>query len=69
MYRAKKMTLTVTSWLDADRNCDFCLQSGKKKLASYDGSTRLGPWALMCERHFKVYGRGLGTGKGQRLMS
>ena len=31
-----------------------------------DGKTYMGPWAYMCLQCFKVYGRGLGTGKGQR---
>lgn len=35
--------------------------------AVYDGRTRGGPWAYMCEACFGEYGRGLGLGKGQRL--
>lgn len=49
------------------RNCDFCAQHGKQVEAQYDGATSLGPWAYMCETHFKTMGVGLGTGKGQRL--
>lgn len=45
--------------------CDFC---GAGKRASYDGKTTLGPWASMCDEHFKTYGIGLGRGKGQRLI-
>ena len=33
------------------RKCDFC-----KDAAMYDGKTLLGPWAFMCETHFKEYG-------------
>ena len=43
--------------------CDFCA-----KPAFYDGATRMGPWAHMCEEHFKMHGIGLGTGKGQKLI-
>lgn len=33
------------------RTCDFC-----KLPAKYDGKTKLGPWAFMCEKHFKQLG-------------
>lgn len=36
--------------------------------AAYDGKTRSGPWANMCEECFAEYGVGLGTGRGQRLI-
>jgi len=43
--------------------CDFC-----EEPALYDAKTRMGPWAYMCEEHFKQHGLGrLGTGFGQRL--
>lgn len=48
--------------------CDFCAQAGTQRRANYDGKTTLGPWANMCERHFKAYGVGLGLGRGQRLV-
>lgn len=32
-------------------NCDFC-----NKPAIVDGKTKGGPWAYMCERHFKSTG-------------
>ena len=48
--------------------CYFCKQEGIMSKAEYDGKTKLGPWAGMCKRHFKVYGIGLGLGRGQRLM-
>jgi hypothetical protein len=42
--------------------CDFC-----KREANYDGKTIYGVWAYMCKGCFKIYGIGLGLGKGQRL--
>lgn len=44
-------------------DCDFC-----NSPAQYDGKTVIGPWANMCEVHFKQYGKGLGLGKGQKLV-
>lgn len=32
----------------------------------YDGATTMGPWALMAPKSFRRYGRGVGTGVGQR---
>ena len=43
--------------------CDFC-----DSQAAYDGKTKMGPWANMCEAHFKVHGIGVGLGRGQRLI-
>ena len=43
--------------------CDFC-----DKVARYDARMEFGSWAYMCEEHFKQYGIGLGTGKGQKLI-
>jgi len=43
--------------------CDFC--GGE---AHYDGKTKMGPWANMCDKCFRVYGVGLGTGCGQKLV-
>lgn len=37
--------------------------------AHYDGKTRYGPWAFMCEACFVRDGIGLGTGRGQRLVA
>lgn len=51
-----------------NRYCDFCAQEGMQVLAIYDGATQLGPWANMCESHFRIIGVGLGTGKGQKLI-
>ena len=49
--------------VDSLPKCDFC-----ESEARYDGKTKLGPWGNMCEECFPVYGVGLGTGKGQRLV-
>jgi len=49
-------------------NCDFCRVNGLTHKAEYDGRTRRGVWANMCEQHFKLHGVGLGTGRGQRLV-
>ena len=46
--------------------CDFC-----DAQAVYDAKTVIGPWANLCEEHFKEYSpdESLGTGKGQRLVT
>lgn len=46
--------------------CDFCKDS--PEIARYDGKTKFGPWACMCEDHFNKYGVGLGLGRGQKLL-
>jgi hypothetical protein len=48
--------------------CSFIHGTKESERALYDGKTIHGPWAYMCEEHFKMYGVGLGTGKGQRLV-
>ena len=50
--------------VDSLPKCDFC---GNE--AHYDGKTTAhGVWAYMCEKHFRQYRVGLGTGKGQKLI-
>ena len=44
-------------------DCDFCGDE-----AHYDGKTKLGPWAYMCDPCFRDNGIGLGLGKGQKLI-
>ena len=44
--------------------CDFDCD----KKAQYDGRTKLGPWAYMCQEHFEQHSVGLGLGKGQKLV-
>lgn len=44
--------------------CDFCLdlhEAENNHSHIYDGKTKFGHWAWMCESHFKE----LGMGKGQ----
>jgi hypothetical protein len=51
--------------------CDFCKNSELHNAnveAHYDAKTVMGPWANMCDKHFKFYGIGLGLGKGQKLI-
>jgi hypothetical protein len=48
-------------------DCNFVHGTREPEPALYDGATIHGPWAFMCEEHFRLYGLGLGMGKGQRL--
>ena len=43
--------------------CDFC-----ERTSHYDAKMYTGPWAYLCEQHFRAWGVGLGTGRGQRLI-
>lgn len=53
-------------WMSpAPKECDICRVSLEKK-DFVDGVTRMGPWGCMCLDCHSLYGRGLGTGKGQR---
>jgi len=56
------MKMNKTALVTKLPKCDFCDEP-----AEYDGKTKLGPWANMCEAHFQVFGVGLGTGRGQKL--
>lgn len=38
------------------------------RAAHYDGKTKEGPWANMCDECFQTRGVGLGLGKGQELV-
>jgi hypothetical protein len=49
-------------------SCDIHKQKGTEVPATVDGKTTFGPWANMCDECFSVYGVGLGTGRGQRLI-
>jgi hypothetical protein len=49
-------------------NCDIHAAMGQTRKAAYDGATKMGPWAYMCEVCFKMHGVGLGTGRGQKLV-
>lgn len=47
--------------------CDICEAPLADSLEGFvDGATLEGPWANMCLGCHGTYGRGLGTGKGQR---
>ena len=50
--------------------CDLCVAAGVSSPldAEYDGRTIRGSWANMCEAHFQLFGTGLGTGRGQKLV-
>lgn len=50
--------------------CDVCRAQHVQHPpdATYDGKTKTGPWAFMCQQCFDQQGTGLGTGKGQRLV-
>ncbi len=48
--------------------CDICDHTDGPIYAQYDARLTIGSWADVCEKHFKAYGVGLGTGKGQRLI-
>jgi hypothetical protein len=62
-------TTTTVTTLPA---CDLCTPerspSGRRE-ALYDGKTTEGPWAYMCDIHFRLFGTGLGLGRGQRLVT
>jgi hypothetical protein len=61
----KTMLANHTAAINININkCDFCGAAAK-----YDGKTRMGPWAGMCEKDFKTYGVGLGLGRGQLLIA
>ncbi len=47
--------------------CDFCKDEETKAL--YDGRTVFGAWGNMCQKHFGMYGVGLGLGRGQKLIA
>lgn len=50
-------------------DCIFCKERGETTPAEYDGKTQFGPWANMCDFHWRAFGVGrLGTGFGQRLI-
>jgi hypothetical protein len=51
--------------MESHINCDMCVNS--QKIAKYDGRTRMGTWAYMCDPCFCNYGVGLGLGKGQKI--
>jgi hypothetical protein len=39
-----------------ERNCDLCKEQGITTPAIYDAKMQEGPWAYMCEAHYKRHG-------------
>jgi len=56
-------------WLGQTETCDICHGNLRAYSRFVDGRTIMGPWALMCERCYLIYGKGLGTGVGQMYNS
>jgi hypothetical protein len=48
--------------------CDVCKQGGVTAPAYADAALTLGSWGYVCVEHFNQYGKGLGLGRGQRLL-
>lgn len=63
--------MSVSTVVDKRPPCDMCRHRSNAALppaeAQFDGKTKAGPWAYMCLPCYKLFGIGLGTGKGQRL--
>lgn len=52
-------------WLGTPpEKCDLCHKPLTQQFV--DGATVYGPWGILCAVCHKRYGRGLGTGRGQR---
>lgn len=60
--------MSTETYVSTLPGCDICKMRGQTAEAHYDGKTKDGPWAYMCEADYLVNGVGLGTGKGQRLI-
>ena len=53
-------------WMGSEiEKCDVC--KAKIRNAFVDGKMEGGPWAIMCASCHRIYGVGLGTGRGQRF--
>lgn len=52
---------------EAPKRCDFNLEDLEPIGEFIDGATVQGPWAIMCPTCHKRWGRGAGTGRGQRF--
>ena len=53
------------TWLGKRDKCDLCKRDITKE-QFIDGRTVYGMWALMCVFCHAMYGKGLGTGFGQK---
>jgi hypothetical protein len=51
--------------VDSIPDCNLC---NDHQLAVYDCKTKQGPWGNLCEKHFSIFGVGLGLGKGRKLI-
>jgi hypothetical protein len=49
-------------------DCDMCKQDGEKTPAYADAALVFGSWGYVCVSHFNQFGKGLGMGRGQRLL-
>lgn len=63
MRRKTKMEKNTKVIVKEIPQCQFCGESAK-----VDGMTKMGCWAFMCKNCFKLYGVGLGLGKGQEMI-
>ena len=59
-------TVTDRYWLSDVGACDLCKRELAPLGTMIDGATTFGPWGLMCPECHARYGRGIGTGAGQR---
>lgn len=59
----KKTTVKIWSGTKP-KECDICHRTISNIFI--DGATTLGSWANMCFACHKIYGKGLGLGKGQK---
>lgn len=58
---------TVKKWLSPrPTKCDICNYEFLSGDEFIDGATTMGPWGILCKKCHTLYGRGLGTGKGQK---
>ena len=71
----RKLQRGIETFVPELPDCDICklkqasLPCWKIAKARYDGVTKDGPWAWMCEEHWKTHSyQKLGTGMGQRLI-
>jgi len=64
------MTQRTVKWLSSTE-CNFCHKDSTKcGKTFFDAATIHGPWALMCAKCYRIYGRGpLGQGRGQEYDS
>ena len=68
------MGMAHTSLIASLPDCDICIKlksraaTGEAMKAKYDGKTKVGSWAYMCQECFEELGVGLGIGKGQVLV-